>query len=397
MLGLHVPAFPTADGRVPQEFDVPDDTLRYLPDGLPAGWLEADDRAALEALGQPTLVRIPGHGEGRPRAVSVLLHGDEPTGFQALLHVLRDGPHLPYDLYVFVGNVRAALAPPGYAVRYLDDQEDLNRIWAPSSTTTPLRRTASEVLDHLRLADIEALVDLHNTSGDNPRYAIVTRPTVANLNLATLFTSHIVHWELSNGAFVEAVQDERHAVAVELGRPGQAGGFEAAVTGLRRYLDVPAIEERRTLRPYTLMTGLHRVTVPPDVELRFGGTLDGTVDLVVPADADRHNFVEVAAGHTLGRVRRGVPIPVEVVAPDGHVATEDVVRIDGDRLVLTRAATPVMMTRTVEAVRKDCLVYLAVEETLPPSTSSASMSNPANRSSSVRSKGTSVRSNEYDS
>jgi succinylglutamate desuccinylase len=376
---------------------VPDDTLRYLPDGLPAGWLEADDRSLLRELGRPTLIRVPGYGEARPRAVSVLLHGDEPTGFQALLHVLRDRPRLPYDLYAFVGNVRAALAPPGYAVRYLDDQEDLNRIWAPTSTTTPLRRTASEVLDHLRRADVEALVDLHNTSGDNPRYAIVTRPTVANLNLATLFTSHVVHWELSNGALVEAVQEERAAIAVELGRPGQEGGFAAAVAGLRRYLDVPGIEERRTLRPHTLLAGLHRVTVPPDARLRFGGALDGTVDLVVPEDADRHNFVEVAAGHTLGRVRRGAGIPVEVVAPDGHVATDDLLRVDGDRLVLTRAATPVMMTRTVEAVRKDCLVYLAVEETLPPAASSPSMSNPANRSSSVRSNGTSVRNSAYDS
>jgi predicted deacylase len=376
---------------------VADDTLRYLPDGLPEGWLDTDVPTLLRRLGRPTLVRIPGASTGRARAVSVLLHGDEPTGLHAVVEVLRERPRLPYDLYVFVGNVRAALAHQDRAVRFLDDQEDLNRIWAPASTTTPLRRTASEVLDHLRRADVEALVDLHNTSGDSPVYAIVTRPTVGNLNLATLFTPRVVHWELSNGALVEAVQDERHATAVELGRPGQPGGIDAAVTGLRRYLDVAVLDEPRSQQPHRLLAGLHRVTVPPGVALRFGGPLDGTVDLVVPDDADRHNFVEVAAGHTLGRVRPGAGIPVEVVAPDGRVATEELLRIDGDRLVLTRPATPVMMTRTVEAVRKDCLVYLAVEETRPPAASSTSTSNPSNRSSSVRSKGTSVRNSAYDS
>ncbi len=346
-----------------------DDTLRYLPDGLSDELLAADERELLRALGGPTLVRVPGSGQSAPRAVSTLLHGDEPTGFRALLRVLQDRPQLPYDLYAFVGNVRAALASPGYATRYLDDQEDLNRVWGPSAEAdgdTPLRALAAEVLDRLRAAGLASLVDLHNTSGDNPYYAIVTRVQPGNVNLATLFTTRVVHWELSNGALVEALQDECVTAAVEFGIPGRPGSLDLAVDGLRRYLAADDLGEDdydgEVARDHDLMAGLHRVVVPPEVRLRFGGELGDDLDLVVPADADQHNFVEVPAGHILGHVRPSSrEWPVEVIAPDGTAATERLLRIDGDRLVLRQAATPVMMTRTVEAVRKDCLVYLAVD------------------------------------
>ena len=371
---------------------MPDDTFRYLADGLTDEVLAQDDRAVLRTLRGPTLVRFPGGDHAPPRAVSTLLHGDEPTGFQAMLHLLRERPRLPSTLYLLVGNVRAALAPPGYAHRYLDDQEDLNRIWAPSAVTTPLRDAAAQALQHLRDAGVATLVDLHNTSGATPSHAIVTRVRPATLNLATLFTTRIVHWELPNGALVEALHDACDAVGIELGRAGRRAAFDLAVDGLRRYLTMPPVETVRVLRDHELIAGLHRVTVPPQVRLRFGGELRGDLDLVVPSDADRHNLVEVPAGHSLGRVHRGAPLPVEVTAADGRDATEELLRIDGDRLVLTRAATPVMMTRTVEAVRKDCLVYLAVDPTRPSCASTSSTSMPSNRSSSVRSKGTSERS-----
>ncbi len=38
--------------------------------------------------------------------------------------------------------------------------------------------------------------------------------------------------------------------------------------------------------------------------------------------------------------------------------------VEGDRVVTTAPATPVMMTRTVAAARKDCLFYVSTE--LPP-------------------------------
>ncbi len=368
------------------------DAHGYLPDGLPDGLLDADERTLLRALGRPTLVRFPGGTAQAPRAVSVLLHGDEPTGFQALLRVLRRRPRLPYDLYVIVGNVQAALAPPGYAVRYLDDQEDLNRVWEDHPDPGPLRSAALAVLARLRAAGLASLVDLHNTSGDTPFYAIATRVTPATINLATQFTTRLLHWELTNGALVQQLDDLCPAIAVECGLAGRRTSLEFALDGLRRYLGAGTLVTDRVLHDHDLLHGLHRVTVRPDARFRFGGPLADDLDLVIPPDADTYNLVEVPAGHPLGTVRAGADLPLEVVAPDGRDVTADLLTVQDGQVVLTRPATPVMMTRTVTAVRKDCLTYLAVDPTRPPLASSAATSSPANRSSSGRSKGTSERS-----
>ena len=59
--------------------------------------------------------------------MSVLLHGNEDTGLQAIQQVLRKhaGRPLPRALSIFVGNVAAAR----HNLRRLDHEPDYNRVW----------------------------------------------------------------------------------------------------------------------------------------------------------------------------------------------------------------------------------------------------------------------------
>jgi hypothetical protein len=107
--------------------------------------------------------------------------------------------------------------------------------------------------------------------------------------------------------------------------------------------------------------------------------------------------VPVTSGHELGRVRPGRGIPVRVHDRRGEDVTDRYLRVEGDRLVFAASVTPVMLTRTVEATRRDCLGYLA--EPLPPVgwasptvASHSATSTPANRSPSSGATGTSARS-----
>ena len=108
------------------------------------------------------------------RLIACLMHGNEPSGFQAVVDLLRRGDRFPFDLWVLIGNVRAAIQDGLYAHRHLDDQEDFNRVWDVGPATTRMRRGAAAILEELRSADLEAAVDLHNNSGRNPYYAILT-------------------------------------------------------------------------------------------------------------------------------------------------------------------------------------------------------------------------------
>jgi hypothetical protein len=69
----------------------------------------------------------------------------------------------------------------------------------------------------------------------------------------------------------------------------------------------------------------------------------------------------VPAGHVLGQVHAARPFPLRACAADGRDVTDEHFAVRDGRVVVTRATTPVMMTRTVEAARKDCLFYLATD------------------------------------
>jgi len=83
--------------------------LDYLPPGL----LEAESDALHRLLGGPTLIHLPG-GRQPPLFVSVLLHGNETVGWDALRGLLSERiarfgePRLPRALSFVIGNVAAA-------------------------------------------------------------------------------------------------------------------------------------------------------------------------------------------------------------------------------------------------------------------------------------------------
>jgi hypothetical protein len=336
-----------------------DPHIRWFPDGIDDDLLELPDFDVLSALGRPTLVRVPGTGEMAPRAIATLLHGDESTGFEAVMQVLRRRRTYPFDLFVVIGNVRAALAEPGFAHRYLDDQEDFNRIWGVDDPTTILRMAADDIRDRLLAAGLESLVDIHNNTGNNPFYALVTRRDPAMVNLATLFTTTLVSWDLHVHTLMESMPDTVAAVAIECGLPGRPESLAFAVDGIRRYLGDARLATDRVVRDYDLLGDLRRVVVRPEVRFRFSDELSDDVDLAVQTDADVANFVLVPEGHVLGHVHGGAAMPLRATDAHGKDVTDEHFRIVGDAVVFSQPSTPIMMTKTVEAARKDCLFYLA--------------------------------------
>jgi succinylglutamate desuccinylase len=127
--------------------------------------------------------------------VSVLLHGNETTGWQAVRQLLRcyRERELPRSLSLFIGNVRAAR----YGQRRLDGQPDYNRIWGPGST--PEHAMAEAVLRQMRQRGVFASVDIHNNTGTNPHYACVNYLDPSTLHLATLFGRTVLYFRRPEG------------------------------------------------------------------------------------------------------------------------------------------------------------------------------------------------------
>jgi hypothetical protein len=328
--------------------------------------LEGSDGEVLAAFaGKPALIRIPAASTvdtPKARLVSCLLHGNEPSGFQAMVEILRRGERFPFDLWVLIGNVRAATEHGLYAHRHLDDQEDFNRVWdvGADAETTDMRRCAAEILAELRAARLEAAVDVHNNSGRNPYHAILTQLTPEGRRLAAMCADTVLLWRLRAHTLMEALAATCPAVSVECGPGHETSGTTYASAMVHRFLTAGDPSGVEPARPQRVVETVHRVSVRLGVDFSFG--LDGAAGatFAIAPGLDRYNFEVLPAGRPIGQVEPGAAMPLVAADMSGRDATHELFRITVDgQVVATGDIMPIMMTTTVEQARRDCLFYTA--------------------------------------
>lgn len=327
-------------------------------EGLPPGLLEHPAHELASVLGGPSLIHLPGRSEP-PVFASVLMHGNETTGWEAVRQVLRryqDAP-LPRALSLFVGNVAAAAE----GVRLLPGQPDYNRIWRGEDR--PEHALAAAVWRRMAERGVFASVDIHNNSGRNPHYACINRLDHRFLRLATLFGRTVVYFTQPDTVQSNAFAELAPAVTVECGQPGEPHGVEHAARYLDAVLHLSGLPDHPVpVHDYDLYHTVATVTVRED--LRFGFE---TGDLVFREDLDHLNFVELPAGTGFGRLQFATEDVGRVVAAhneQGADVAERYFYLDNGELRTRLRLMPSMLTRDPAIIRQDCLCYLM--ERLPP-------------------------------
>ena len=121
----------------------------------------------LVQLGEPTFLWLPGLDATRTRAVSTLLHGNEPSGVRALHRWIKEGHQPQVNVLCFIGAIEAALTEPIFSHRCAPEGKDLNRCFR-SPFDGPEGTIAQAMLQELHQVQPESLIDLHNTSGRIP-------------------------------------------------------------------------------------------------------------------------------------------------------------------------------------------------------------------------------------
>lgn len=320
----------------------------------------------LAALGGPTAIRVAGRDRSRTRVVTTLLHGNEPSGVRALHAWLREGARPAVDALLILGNVAAALHPPGFAHRMLPGRRDLNRCFLGPFEDAE-GRLARAILEAVRATRPEALVDVHNNSGHNPAYGVGVEASPAALHLTALFGERFVQSDLRIGALVEALRG-LPSVTAEVGRSGDPRADAKALAGLRAFLGRDPLFPDTPPPPLQRLVSPMRATLRPGVRVAVADAPARDSELTVLADLDRHNFETVAAGVTIAWVTTGI-WPLELRDAEGQDRSRDFFRIEGDRLVARRPFVPIMITTDPEIARSDCLLY--VVSALPPCDSGA--------------------------
>lgn len=322
----------------------------YLPEGmldLPASRLH-------EVLPGPSLIHLPGH-RTPPLFISVLLHGNEDTGWLAVQSVLKKyiSTGLPRSLSLFVGNVEAARS----GLRRLDNQPDFNRVWPGGEETHPAEQAImQQVVDTMRARGVFASIDIHNNTGFNPHYACVNRLDQSFLHLATLFSRVVVYFTQPRGVQSAAFAELCPAVTVECGKPGTPGSVEHAAGFMEACLHLSSFPEH-PVAPHD-MELFHTVsTVKVPEQFSFGFATPGT-DIDFVAELDHFNFRELEPGNCLGRVRQGSSARLEAWDENGADIGERLFDYHLNEITLKQLLMPAMLTRDERVIRQDCLCYL---------------------------------------
>jgi hypothetical protein len=325
---------------------------------LPQGLLDLEAHELYKKLDGPTLF----HLEGRRRSplfVSVLLHGNEPVGWEAIRRLLRQyqAQPLPRALSLFIGNVTAAR----YHLRRLEGQPDHNRIWAPGNT--PEHAMAAQVYEEMTKRGLFASIDIHNNSGLNPHYACVNKLESPFLHLATLFNRTVIYFVRPQGVQSLAFAELGPSVTLECGQPGSPQGVAHAAEYLMACIHLAELPAHPvSKRDIELFHTVAVVRAAPGVRVGFHGA---DLDLRLVEDLDQLNFQELPANTLLGWQHTGQKLLLEVTDEEDREVSARYFCLDGTELRTCRPVMPSMLTREVRIIRQDCLCYLMERISLP--------------------------------
>lgn len=318
----------------------------------PAGLFDLPAHRLAEVLPGPSVVCIP--GVGRPIFLSVLLHGNETSGWTGVCRYVcqQTGNHRP--LLLFIANVAAAAAD----VRALPGQQDYNRIW--HGATGAEAALAEQVLELVKRTRPFAALDLHNNTGRNPHYSVLTEITPQTLGLAQLFSDTAVLVEEPDTVLTRALQSLCPAITVELGPMGDIRSDERALGLIRTFTELADLPSaaRTDLR---LHRALARVHVLPGTPFSFADSnqaLPLATPLVLTAGMESVNFHPIPPGTVLGTSDRPVREVLKVLDHARNDVTDRYLQREGLDVVFREPVIPAMYTTDLAVIRQDCLCYL---------------------------------------
>lgn len=326
-------------------------TLTVL-DEIPEGLLQTKASELHQHLSGPTLIRLQGKRKD-VLFVSVLLHGNETTGWDAIRELLlnNESSTLPRCLYLFIGNVAAAAE----GLRVLDGQQDYNRIWKKDNETAE-GKVAAELLEILSFVPLFAAIDIHNNTGLNPHYACINELDKRFLHLATLFSRTVVYFRRPDSVLSLALSKLCPATTVECGKAEDLQGMEHA----KKYIhacfhlqDFPShdvaehdIDVFHTVATVKLLDGVDFGIENPAAKLNFIGNMD------------RLNFQELLAGTILAHINCGDISYLQAINEKGDDVVEEYFSHENGTLRFSTPLMPSMLTLDEQIIRQDCLCYL---------------------------------------
>ncbi len=303
----------------------------------------------------PSLIAVKGK-LAPPLFISVLLHGNETTGFLAVQHLIRElglvSRPAPREIVLFIGNTAAAR----HSVRRRENEPDYNRIW--NGGNLPEHRLAQTVLAELAKQKLYAAIDVHNNTGKNPHYACINRISPSFLNLARRFSKTIVYFTEPHEVISMALSRFCPTVTLECGLPGETTGLNHVYNYLLHALTLAADElfSPPMNKQNEIFHTIAKITVPDTSRLGFGNCKQD-VDMCFRDDLEKLNFTQVPAGTKMG-VSGKKHCGLKVIDNSNKERTDDYFFFDNNEIVTGKPLIPSMFTKNKTVIHQDCFGYI---------------------------------------
>lgn len=311
---------------------------------LPANVLDCTAAQLADVLRGPTLFDLGKPGKD-PLFVSVLLHGNETSGWEAIRKLFSRTPELAdtSSVLVFVGNVLSAQK----GVRKLDGQPDYNRVWNGGST--PEHRLAQDVIAYAGAKKPWCAIDVHNNSGPNPHYSVITDLAPATRSLASAFSSLAILAKQPPGTLTQAFSDFCTSITIEAGIPTDPDSSERAGALIRHLLNEGRLAETPP-ESLEIFDNFVRVTVGPEIVNK-----DCTFPELNP-ELDTFNFKSLPAGSLVCRLKDR-SCGIRANNAEQRDVTEDYFVVEDTEVLLRQDVIMSMYTRDPLIAVQDCICY----------------------------------------
>ncbi|MBY6188657.1 succinylglutamate desuccinylase/aspartoacylase family protein [Marinobacter hydrocarbonoclasticus] len=317
-------------------------------------WLNQQDR--------PCWLSWPGRDPGRHRVVVTLLHGNEPSGLKALWSMMPNPPDCAVTTHFCIANVDAARLEGGFVHRCRPGRADLNRCFGRAGVG-PEYELAAAIEERIRALAPEAVVDLHNTSGSGPSFAVTIADTPEHTALAGRFTERMLHTRVRLGALMELSLPGCPVITIECGGAMDPASDEVARAGLVRFLsDDPLLLEDKGAWPLDRLKDPIRVQLAPGRAIGYGNGAIADHDLVLPPYIERMNFGWLDAGTPLGWLG---PLGLKALRVSDGIGRPEVGALfyaDEGLLRLRSPSKLFMITTNPRIALSDCLFYMVTAQ-----------------------------------
>ncbi|WP_144391927.1 hypothetical protein [Pleionea sediminis] len=313
----------------------------------------------LEQLDTSTIIEFKGQNSSEWRVLSVLIHGNEPSGFFAVFEFLKNQLRPTVNLAIIISSVRAARHPPYFTHRFVPGEFDLNRRFGVSLTSEKVHdgvtELATEIIHYIQSKSPSLIVDLHNTSGNGPEFAVSVSDDLSIKQLASVFTKTMVITHLVVGSLMEQ-NFNCPIVTIECGGAQNSRSHKIAYQGL---VDFAQMESMPVLDEPIFETYYHpfRIEARSGVSLDYGEYHNRDVDITLRQDIERFNFTEIEAGTELGWINRTLTDCIQAKSESGEDVVNSLFSVKDLKIIAKRPMKLFMATCRADIAVSDCLFY----------------------------------------